>query len=702
MVPVNDAPEAVDDVSETPEDTPVTVAVLENDTDGDGDGLSVVSASAPSHGTAVVSSDGAVLYTPAADYHGPDRFSYTVEDAGGLTASAFVEVTVVPVNDAPEAIGTIPEQFLEIGDPPVTLDLTPYFRDREGDPLTYGVRASNPAVTATLSGAIVTVSGVNRGTASVAVTAQDPAGGTAMHTFAARVSDQRVRVVLEDALAAMGRGHLASARSTLGRRVRSAGRERPRVTLAGYQVPLGFGPLAAAGRAAAERWLFSTAAGMPKQVGRPSVVGLQESAAPGSPGSPLALLGGGGHTEFLLPLGGTREEGEGAKPGRRWTVWGKGDLQTFQGARARSEGYEGAVRTAYVGVDARLTDPWLAGLAVGRSSASSDWGYGLANGRLTTTLTSVKPYVRWSAGGTSVWTMLGGGWGGAENERRLYGLHEESTLGLRLGLVEVRRRLATVGDGIRLQLRGDAAWARLATGGGDEVVDALRVVVQQGRFGVEATRSVQTEGGTLVEPFAEVHARRDGGSGETGAGLELAGGMRMLRGAVRIEGLGRLLVLHSAAGYRERGAGLTLSLGESTQRTGLTLALSPRWGQQATAADALWQEQVYQVGYDAGGDEFAFDARAGYGVQLPAGGLLTPFGVFGRSLYGQRLQAGAVVGDAGDGTGLPLDLQVSGERYSRPGGSADHRVSVLGRITFAGPTRAPAPSSSRMRASDFR
>ena len=55
-------------------------------------------------------------------------------------------------------------------------------------------------------------------------------------------------------------------------------------------------------------------------------------------------------------------------------------------------------------------------------------------------LTSLQPYLRWSDGGTTIWATAGGG-GPVENERALYGLQEESDLGLRMGMVEVRRRL---------------------------------------------------------------------------------------------------------------------------------------------------------------------------------------------------------------------------------------------------------------------
>ena len=99
--PGNTAPLAVDDAAETPEDTPVTIAVLANDSDPDGDTLAVVEASAPAHGSAVVADAGTVTYTPEPDFNGSDRFTYTVGDGSGLTARAAVKVTVLPVNDPP-------------------------------------------------------------------------------------------------------------------------------------------------------------------------------------------------------------------------------------------------------------------------------------------------------------------------------------------------------------------------------------------------------------------------------------------------------------------------------------------------------------------------------------------------------------------------------------------------------------------------
>ena len=735
VLPVNDPPLALDDAAETPEDTPVTIAVLANDSDGDGDTLTLVEASAPAHGSARLTDTGAVEYTPERDYHGTDRFTYMVGDGSGLTAQAAVEVTVLPVNDPPLAIGVIPDQTLEAGDGPASFDLSPFFEDRDGDALGYSAVASEPAVALSLAGATLTLTVARPGAATVTVTAQDPGGLTATQAFLVTTTDRQARGVVEDTLAALGRGHLASARATLGRRVETTGREQSQVTVAGLHVPLGTAGVVAAGQAVAQRWLTGLAAGMPLGVGGRSGPGAGAvpgafgvAGAPGALGSPagalglaaggapfgsagaaqfgagasptlssVSPLGGGGQTDFLLALGngqaGNGQAGGVAWPGR-WTVWGQIDRQAFGGERSPASRYDGHLQTAYVGVDARLSDRWLAGVAVARSRGDGDWTFGSSTGRLTTSLTSVQPYLRWSAGGTTIWATAGGGSGTAENERVRYGLQEESDLGLRLGLVEVRRRLATVGPGVELQLRGDASWARLATAGGDELIDALEVGVRQVRVGIDMSRPVRTAGGTLVEPFGEVHARHDGGSGQTGAGLEVAGGLRVARGVFRVEGMGRLLALHAADGYREHGGAVTLSVGDGARQPGLTLSLSPRWGAPATASDALWQDELFHRRADgtpgARRDVRALDARVDYGLPLSAGGLVTPFGIYGQSQYGRRLQVGLLLSRLG-----PLGLEVSGERSAlRHPGRDEYRMSVLGSITFGGADNASTSLSA--------
>jgi VCBS repeat-containing protein len=103
---VNDAPVAAADTYNTPEDTALTVAapgVLGNDSDPDGDTLSAVVASGPSHGSLTLNTNGSFAYTPAANYNGPDTFTYRASD-GNLTSNlATVTIPVSAANDTPTA-----------------------------------------------------------------------------------------------------------------------------------------------------------------------------------------------------------------------------------------------------------------------------------------------------------------------------------------------------------------------------------------------------------------------------------------------------------------------------------------------------------------------------------------------------------------------------------------------------------------------
>jgi len=111
----NRPPVVVADAATTAEDTPVTVAVLANDSDGDGDPLSVDSFTQGGNGAVVGNGDGTVTYTPDPDWNGTDGFTVTVGD-GATFGVAAVTITVTPVNDPPllDPIGghTVVEQHL--------------------------------------------------------------------------------------------------------------------------------------------------------------------------------------------------------------------------------------------------------------------------------------------------------------------------------------------------------------------------------------------------------------------------------------------------------------------------------------------------------------------------------------------------------------------------------------------------------------
>jgi len=140
---VPDPPVAIDDAATTPENTPVTIPVLGNDSDPDTEVLTIVGVTQPSNGSVTVAGD-QVVYTPAPGFSGQDTFTYTITD-GQATATATVVVTVTAVNDPPVAQ---PDVYTTPRNTPLTVpapgvmanDLDP----DEGDTLT-AVLDSQPA-----------------------------------------------------------------------------------------------------------------------------------------------------------------------------------------------------------------------------------------------------------------------------------------------------------------------------------------------------------------------------------------------------------------------------------------------------------------------------------------------------------------------------------------------------------------------------
>jgi Ca2+-binding RTX toxin-like protein len=109
ITPVNDTPVAQADTVVTDANTALTISsatLLVNDTDAEGNTLTLTAVNNASHGTAVLNSNGNIIFTPTPGFSGTTSFDYTLSD-GNSTSTATVTVTVRPSNDPPRTlIGT--------------------------------------------------------------------------------------------------------------------------------------------------------------------------------------------------------------------------------------------------------------------------------------------------------------------------------------------------------------------------------------------------------------------------------------------------------------------------------------------------------------------------------------------------------------------------------------------------------------------
>lgn len=170
--PTNDAPTANPDGTPTPiqvqEDSALVIDVLANDSTAPdtGDALSVSAVVSPTTagGTTEIVGN-RVLYTPLADYCGPDDFDYTAKDSGGLTDVATVSIMVICVNDPPIAVD---DEHSTGEDFPVNMNVIGGTDLTNGGALdVVGLDSTGPANESAQSLTIVAVSAPAHGTATI-------------------------------------------------------------------------------------------------------------------------------------------------------------------------------------------------------------------------------------------------------------------------------------------------------------------------------------------------------------------------------------------------------------------------------------------------------------------------------------------------------------------------------------------------------
>ncbi|MET0258060.1 MAG: Ig-like domain-containing protein, partial [Methylobacterium sp.] len=189
----NLAPVAGDDAATLAEDGSLTGSVLGNDRDPDGDALRVEPVAGPSHGRLDLRPDGTFTYTPDADFHGIDAFTYALIDSDGGRTTATVRLTVDPVNDVPTATAdplTLPANTVGTGRVIAT--------DRDGDGVSFRLAGQpvNGTVTLAADGSYAyRPFAAFSGTDSFVVAVDDGNGGRTLVTVAVTITPNPVMVL---------------------------------------------------------------------------------------------------------------------------------------------------------------------------------------------------------------------------------------------------------------------------------------------------------------------------------------------------------------------------------------------------------------------------------------------------------------------------------------------------------------------------
>ena len=351
-------------------------------------------------------------------------------------------------------------------------------------------------------------------------------------------------------------------------------------------------------------------------------------------------LGGGAGAGAGSGGGGVGGDGSGAAGA---VMWGGGSRRSLS-LDKESLDWSGDLFSAHVGVDAPLGEGLRGGLAMSWFEGEIDYtdrsGDEAVAGVHESRLTAVHPYAGWTgADGSRLWGALGYGEGEIEiadaEVRERFGVQKGDSAFV--GVAAGGSVPVASADGLTLALKGSGEATRYSVKDNGSAIEGVSVKTQRLRLAAEGSRTwALTDGGTLT-PSLEVGARWDGGDGETGAGVELGGGLEWVSDGLSVEARGRMLAAHEGD-VEEWGVSGSARLSPGSGGRGLSLALSPRWGASESGLARLWDEGLTggaSSGADA--DTARLEAELGYGFGMWEGsGLATPHAGLGYGNDGAR------------------------------------------------------------------
>ena len=333
-----------------------------------------------------------------------------------------------------------------------------------------------------------------------------------------------------------------------------------------------------------------------------------------------------GDSDFAMPLNADGGDGLG---GSNLALWGSGDYRNI-GGDSNNVDWDGSLFSAHLGVDVALQPGLLAGVMLAWSEADLEY---TNNTTATTTtgdyeldMTSLHPYLGWRAldGRLDMWTTVGYGSGDLKiTETNATPATADATLQT-LGIGGSGTLLAS--RDTELRVKGEVQATRLEVGqAADDAFNEMEVSATQTRVALEATRTLTAPNGAQILPSLELGMRYDGGDGATGSGLEIGAGLRYHNAArgLTLETRLRALLSHSGD-TKDQGLSATLNLTPGADRQGLSLSLTPAYGNAASGVQNVWDKGVPTT--DSDSDLNArMSVEVGYGFAGVGDGLLTPY-----------------------------------------------------------------------------
>ena len=247
-----------------------------------------------------------------------------------------------------------------------------------------------------------------------------------------------------------------------------------------------------------------------------------------------------------------------------------------------------------LGVDSRW-GRWRAGGVASHSRGQGTYTPPTApGGAVASTLTALHPYAGYDVNArTSVWGVVG------------YGVGEVSLTPARATTAretDLTNTMAAVGGRAALSVRSGRAGrfelalradARLTNTAADAVAGLVGATERTRlvRVMLEGAGVVPLALGGVLKPTVEAGLRYDTGDAETGAGLEVGGGLGYAARRLSVTVNARGLLAHQDTAYEEWGFSGAMAYTPSADGRGWSMRLGSGWGATHSGVESLWSRQ---------------------------------------------------------------------------------------------------------------
>ena len=348
------------------------------------------------------------------------------------------------------------------------------------------------------------------------------------------------------------------------------------------------------------------------------------------------------------------------------TIWGIGDHRDLSSNSSENiHNWSGTAFTGQIGIDTLIGEEVLTGISA--SVSENDIEIDDTSGtelEFSLNSTSINPYIGWTSPSQDAVVRATAGYGVGELtiDQSNYDIETLASTSYSMALAG-RKEFDfpnTIFNGItKLSVIGDSWFARQFLNGQENLLTNLQTDAHYYNVKTKGTHQLEFESGTALTPFISAGFRGDRKNQHSTLAMEFTSGFDFVTPVgLTINGSGQMLVANSNT-IQSISSNSTFGYDYGNDELGLTLEISPTWGQsQTNAQNSLWSSNILasdsEFGLYSNGTQV--NSKIGYGFTLGANS--RKLTIYGGYLFDDQIEDELLLGSSliiGSNFGLDLE-----------------------------------------------